>query len=63
MAFGLLSIGYNVVLFIIMLQCFICMGEIQTSKMDLISQIYQIMIVNMLITEVVNIIVTILSNL
>ena len=36
------------VLFVVLLWRFICMGAIQTDKVDMINQIYQIMIVNML---------------
>ena len=46
--FGLSSACYDVMLFVILLQCFICVGAIQTCKVDLISPRYQIMIVNML---------------
>ena len=39
---------YNVVLFIVLLQCFICARVIQKDKLDLISRIYQIMVDSML---------------
>ena len=45
--FGLSSTYYNVVLFIMFLRRFICVGAIQTSKADLINRRYQIMVVNM----------------
>ena len=38
--FDLSSACYNVMLFIVLLQRFICMGTIQTCKVDLISQRY-----------------------
>ena len=38
----------NVVLFIVLLQHFICVGAIQTDKADLFSQRYRIMIIGML---------------
>ena len=47
-SFGLSSACYDVVLFVVLLQCFICVGVIQTSKANLISRRYQIMVVNML---------------
>ena len=47
MAFGLLSI-YYVVLFVVLLQCFIFMGAIQIGKTDSISQRYYIIVVSML---------------
>ena len=46
--FGLSSACYDVVLFIILLCCFIYVGPIQIDKTYLISRIYQIMIVIML---------------
>ena len=58
-AFGLSSACYDVMLFVVLLHRFIDVGVIQTCKTNLISQIYQIM----LRIEVVDIIVTILSNL
>ena len=39
---------YSVVLFIILLRHFICVKAIQTDKADLISQMYQIMVVSIL---------------
>ena len=48
LAFGLSSVCYYVVLFIVLWRRFICVKTIQISKTDLISQRYQIMIVNML---------------
>ena len=44
-AFGLSSACYDIVLFIVLLRYFICAWAIQTDKADLISQIYQIMVV------------------
>ena len=45
LAFGLSFACYDVMLFVVLLYCFICVGEvIQTSKANLISRIYQIMI-------------------
>ena len=38
----------DVVLFVVLLQRFICVGGIQTGKTDLISRRYQIMVVSML---------------
>ena len=43
--FGLSSACYDMVLFIVLLWYFICAWAIQTDKADLISQIYQIMVV------------------
>ena len=43
-----LSSFIDMVLFIVLLQCFICLGAIQTNKVDLINKRYQIMIVNIL---------------
>ena len=48
MSFGLSLTCYYVKLFIVLLCRFICIGTIHTDKTDLISQIYQIMVVNML---------------
>ena len=45
---GLLLACYDLVLFIVLLRCFICMGVIQIGKADLISQKYQIMIISRL---------------
>ena len=42
--FGLSSACYDVVLFVILNWCFICVGAIQISKVNLISPIYQIMV-------------------
>ena len=47
-AFGVSSICYDVLLFVVLLQHFICVGTIQTRKIDLISRKHQIMIVSML---------------
>ena len=46
--FGLLSAYYDVILFVILLQRFICVRTIQIDKIDMINQIYQIMIVSIL---------------
>ena len=46
--FGLSSAYYDMVLFVVLLQRFVYVGVIQTGKVDLISQIYQIMVVGML---------------
>ena len=43
--FGLSSACYDIVLFIVLLRYFICAWAIQTDKADLISQIYQIMVI------------------
>ena len=48
LTFGLSPACYEVVLFVVLLQRFICVGAIQTGKAYLISRIYQIMIVTML---------------
>ena len=45
--FGLSSTCYDMVFFVVLLE-FVYVGEIQTGKEDLISQIYQIMVVSML---------------
>ena len=45
---GLLSAYYDIVLFIVLLRRFICVRVIQIDKADLISQRYQIIVVNML---------------
>ena len=42
------SAYYDMVLFVVLLLHFICMGAIETNKTDLINQRYPIMIVNML---------------
>ena len=47
-SFGLLSACYDVLLFIISLRHFICIGAIMTNKVNLISPRYQIMVVGML---------------
>ena len=44
-SFGLSSARYNMVVFIALLRYFICAWTIQTNKADLISQIYQIMVI------------------
>ena len=46
--FGLSLACYNMIFFLILLRCFICLRAIQTSKMDSINRRYQIMIVSML---------------
>ena len=46
--FDLSSICYDMMVFVVLLRRFIFMEAIQTCEIDLISQIYQIMIVNML---------------
>ena len=48
MVFDLSSTCYDVMFFVILLRRFIFVGAIQTSKTDSISQIYQIMVVDML---------------
>ena len=48
MAFGLSPICYDVVLFVILLWCFICVEDIQTGKTDSMSRKYQIMVVGLL---------------
>ena len=45
---GLSSIYYDVILFIVLLQYFICVRVIQTDKTSLIGRRYQIMVVRML---------------
>ena len=45
--FGLSSACYDVVLFVILLRCFICMRAIQIGKTNLINR-YQIIVVSML---------------
>ena len=47
-AFDLTSSCYDLMLFVVLLRRFICVGAIQIDKMDLISQIYQIMVVSIL---------------
>ena len=42
--FGLSSTYYNVMFFVVLILLFICVGEIQTDKTDLINQRYQIII-------------------
>ena len=46
--FDLSSICYDVILFVVLLYYFICMKRIQIVKIDLIDQIYQMMIINIL---------------
>ena len=46
--FDLSSICYDVILFVVLLYYFICMKGIQIVKIDLIDQIYQMMIINIL---------------
>ena len=48
MSSGLSSTCYDVVLFVILLRCFICQEVIQIDKTNLINQRYQIMIVSIL---------------
>ena len=45
--FGLSSACYYMVLFVVLLRCFIYVRAIQTCKEDLINQIYQIIVVSM----------------
>ena len=47
-SFGLSLACYDIMLFIILLQRFICKVTIHTSKVNLISRIYQIMTVSKL---------------
>ena len=47
-ALGLSLACYDAVLFIFLLQHFICVGVIKTRKVDLISRKYQIMVISML---------------
>ena len=47
-AFGLLSVYYDVVLFVILLWRFICVKVIRIGKTDLIRQRYQILVVSLL---------------
>ena len=46
--FDLSSIYYDVMFFIILLRCFICVRAIQTNKANSISQSYQFMVVSIL---------------
>ena len=46
--FVLLSTRYDVMFFIILLLCFICVGAIHTGKVNLINRRYHIMVVNIL---------------
>ena len=48
LTFGLSSAYYKVMLIVVLLRRFICVGAVQTGKAYLINQIYQIMIVSML---------------
>ena len=47
-AFDLTSACYDLILFVVLLRRFIYVGAIQIDKIDLISQIYQIMVVSIL---------------
>ena len=46
--FSLSLIYYNVMLFVVLLQCFVCVRVIKTGKEDLIDRRYQIMGVTIL---------------
>ena len=45
MAFGLSLAFYDAILFVVILQRFICVGAIHTGKMDSISRKYHIMVI------------------